>query len=42
MTLNLVRAMATGPLGHGHPARGDLAALGASTDTSTGTGGRVG
>ena len=42
VTLNLVRAMATGPLGHDHPARGDLAALGASPDTSTGTGGRIG
>ena len=42
VTLNLVRAMASGPLGHGHPARGDLAAWARRRTTSTGTGGRVG
>ncbi len=42
VTLNLLRAMAAGPLGSHHPARGDLATVGASTATSTGTGGRVG
>jgi hypothetical protein len=42
LTLNLLQAMAAGPLGRRHPARADLATLGASPSTSTGTGGSVG
>jgi hypothetical protein len=42
VTLNLLRAMAVGPLGQRHPASGDLATVGAPATTSTGTGGRVG
>jgi len=42
VTLNLLRAMAAGPLGRTHPARPNLATLGASPSTSTGTGGQVG
>ncbi|HET8599386.1 MAG TPA: N,N-dimethylformamidase beta subunit family domain-containing protein [Segeticoccus sp.] len=39
VTTNLFAAMAAGPMGHAHPARGDLAALHASASTRTGTGG---
>ncbi|HEY3512119.1 MAG TPA: N,N-dimethylformamidase beta subunit family domain-containing protein [Kribbella sp.] len=42
VTLNLIRGMAAGPLGRAHPATGDLATLGASPSTSTGSGGTVG
>ncbi|MDX3003273.1 hypothetical protein PWY87_16415 [Kribbella solani] len=42
VTLNLITGMAAGPLGRSHPARGDLAALGASASTSTGSGGSLG
>lgn len=42
VTLNLLRGMAAGPLGHTHPAVGDLSTLGASASTSTGSGGSVG
>jgi hypothetical protein len=41
VTRNLFTAMAGGPMGRAHPARGNLAALGASPRTSTGTGGPV-
>jgi len=42
LTLNLIVAMAAGPLGRAHPAQADLNTLGASSSTSTGTGGSVG
>ncbi|MEV4264017.1 N,N-dimethylformamidase beta subunit family domain-containing protein [Kribbella sp. NPDC049584] len=42
VTLNLIQAMATAPLGRRHPAHPDLATLGASSSTSTGTGGTIG
>ncbi|MGZ0147093.1 N,N-dimethylformamidase beta subunit family domain-containing protein [Kribbella sp. WER1] len=42
VTVNLLRGMAAGPLGRTHPAVGDLATLGASASTSTGSGGTVG
>lgn len=42
VTTNLFRAMAAGPLGRTHPARGNLDALGASASTRTGSGGAVG
>ncbi|MFD7158007.1 N,N-dimethylformamidase beta subunit family domain-containing protein [Kribbella sp. NPDC059898] len=42
LTLNLLGGMAAGPLGRTHPAVGDLATLGASSSTSTGSGGTVG
>ncbi|WP_344256293.1 N,N-dimethylformamidase beta subunit family domain-containing protein [Terrabacter carboxydivorans] len=41
VTTNLFRAMADGPMGRAHPARGNLAAIGASPSTRTGTGGPV-
>lgn len=41
VTSRLFAAMAAGPLGHAHPARGDLASIGASPRTSTGSGGPV-
>ncbi|GAA2163296.1 hypothetical protein GCM10009826_34770 [Humibacillus xanthopallidus] len=41
VTTNLLTAMAQGPMGRQHPAQGNLAALGASPHTSTGTGGPV-
>lgn len=41
VTSNLLRAMADGPMGRAHPARGNLAGIGASPSTSTGTGGPV-
>jgi hypothetical protein len=42
VTLNLLRAMAAGPMGHRHPAHAELATVGASPSTSTGSGGSVG
>ncbi|MFF0345288.1 N,N-dimethylformamidase beta subunit family domain-containing protein [Kribbella sp. NPDC004875] len=42
VTTNLIRAMAAGPMGRTYPARGNLATLGASPSTSTGSGGQVG
>lgn len=42
VTLNLIQAMATGPLGRSHPAHANLATLGTSSSTSTGTGGTIG
>jgi hypothetical protein len=42
VTTNLVTAMAAGPLGSRHPATPNLASVGDSSSTSTGTGGRVG
>jgi hypothetical protein len=42
LTLNLIRAMATAPMGRTHPAQADLKTLGASPSTSTGSGGSVG
>jgi hypothetical protein len=42
VTRNLVTAMATGPLAGRHPSTPDLASVGDSGSTSTGTGGRVG
>jgi hypothetical protein len=41
VTRNLYRAMAQGPMGRVHPARGNLAGIGASSSTRTGTGGPV-
>jgi hypothetical protein len=41
VTTNLFRAMAEGPLGHRHPASGNLESIGAPPRTSTGTGGSV-
>lgn len=41
VTSNLFHAMADGPMGRAHPARGNLAGIGASSSTSTGTGGQV-
>lgn len=41
VTDNILRAMAAGPMGRAHPAVGDLAGLGASASTTTGTGGPV-
>jgi hypothetical protein len=41
VTGRLFTAMAAGPLGHAHAARGNLASIGASPFTSTGTGGPV-
>jgi hypothetical protein len=41
VTCNLYTAMAEGPMGHAHPAQGNLAAIAASPRTSTGTGGPV-
>ena len=41
VTGRLFTAMAAGPLGHAHPARGNLGSLGASPFTSTGSGGPV-
>lgn len=41
VTSRLFAAMATGPLGRTHPARGNLASIGASPRTSTGSGGPV-
>ncbi|GAA2743683.1 hypothetical protein GCM10009868_18430 [Terrabacter aerolatus] len=41
VTSNLFHAMAAGPMGHAHPARGNLASVGASASTGTGTGGPV-
>jgi hypothetical protein len=42
VTQNLIVAMAAGPMGRTHPSHGNLAALHASSSTSTGTGGSVG
>ncbi|NHN55108.1 hypothetical protein G9U51_04810 [Calidifontibacter sp. DB0510] len=42
VTTNLLRGVATRRLGDVHPPRPDLASLGASPDTRTGTGGAVG
>jgi hypothetical protein len=42
VTTNLVTAMAEGPLGRHHPASANLASVGDSSSTSTGTGGPVG
>ncbi|HET8594217.1 MAG TPA: N,N-dimethylformamidase beta subunit family domain-containing protein, partial [Intrasporangium sp.] len=41
VTSRLFTAMAEGPLGTAHPARGNMAEIGASPYTSTGTGGPV-
>lgn len=41
VTRRLFKAMAQGPLGKAHPARGNLDSIGASPMTSTGTGGPV-
>ncbi len=41
VTSRLFTAMAGGPLGKAHPARGNLASIGASASTRTGTGGPV-
>ncbi|MEW1954916.1 N,N-dimethylformamidase beta subunit family domain-containing protein [Terrabacter sp. NPDC080008] len=41
VTANLFTAMAQGPMGRSHPARSNLAGIGASASTSTGTGGPV-
>ncbi|GAB3067323.1 hypothetical protein GCM10027053_33710 [Intrasporangium mesophilum] len=41
VTENLFREMAAGPMGRSHPARPNLATIGASAHTSTGTGGPV-
>jgi hypothetical protein len=42
VTRNLFSAMAAGPMGRQHPARGNLAALHAPSSTGTGTGGPIG
>ena len=42
VTRNLFSAMAAGPMGWRHPARGNLAALHVPSRTSTGTGGPIG
>ena len=42
VTRNLFSAMAAGPMGKRHPARGNLAALHVPSRTSTGTGGAIG
>jgi hypothetical protein len=42
VTRNLLSAMAAGPMGRQHPARGNLAALHAPSGTGTGTGGPIG
>ncbi len=41
VTANLFTAMAQGPMGRTHPARGNLASIGASASTGSGTGGPV-
>lgn len=42
VTTNLLKALAAGPMGRDHLARGDLASLNANPSTRTGTGGPVG
>ncbi|MGZ0153558.1 N,N-dimethylformamidase beta subunit family domain-containing protein [Kribbella sp. WER1] len=42
VTLNLLKALAAGPLGLTHPAVGNLASLHNPASTATGTGGRIG
>jgi hypothetical protein len=42
VTARILMAMAHGPMGQAHPARGNLAGLGASASTGTGTGGPIG
>ncbi|NUR94481.1 MAG: hypothetical protein HOV67_04385 [Kribbellaceae bacterium] len=42
VTLNVFRALASGPLGRTHPAHGDLSPLHESPSTASGTGGVVG
>ncbi len=41
VTANLFAAMAAGPMGKAHPAKGNLASLDAPASTATGTGGSL-
>lgn len=42
VTGDLLTAMAAGPMGQAHPSSPNLTRIGASGDTSTGTGGPIG